>query len=222
MARGAESRSSETPRPLVRRTLYPKPRGWAGAQGSCAADRAPIADPDAPGVLTTPEFPAAGGSGFSASARIFRSMRAKTASSSASSSYLADRLSSSEHLAMGAAALQAGGPVFVVRNALLLAARLRHKPIRRLFPECPVLSKINLHRDFTPSLIGTNWMPVIVLSSPMRELYPNSLVALRSTGPVGVPPRPLHGLFRRQCRRHPAITCPSATVDSPYAILRGT
>jgi len=51
-------------------------------------------------------------------------------------------------------ALQSAGPVFLVGNALFLAARLGNQDIPKILPERPVLSEVNLDGDLAPFNVG--------------------------------------------------------------------
>jgi len=95
---------------------------------------APIPDSDTPSVLETYKLLATGGSGVLGETYNPAIEAVNRASSSASSSFWADRLSSSEYLAMSTATPQPAGPVLPVRDALLTAARLGDEPIPNFFP----------------------------------------------------------------------------------------
>jgi hypothetical protein len=81
-------------------------------------------------------------------------MRANSAFSSASSSFAAAGYISSEYLATPAIVLQAFGPVFLVRNALLLASRLGHQAIPEVLPNSTVLPEVDQHGRPAALLIG--------------------------------------------------------------------
>src|ERR1022692_2159580 len=95
-----------------------------------------------------------GGRGFSASARILRSIRANSALSSASSSFPAAGFISSEYLATPAIVLQALGSVFLVGDALFLAPRLGNQAIPEVLPNGTVLPEVDQHRRPAAFLIG--------------------------------------------------------------------
>src|SRR5450756_1250851 len=94
------------------------------------------------------------GCGLSASARIFRSMRVNSVSSSASNSFCADCLMSRGYLSTRAGALQAVGAVLLVGNALFLPAGFRHKTLPEVLPNGPVFFQIDLNGDLTAFLVG--------------------------------------------------------------------
>src|SRR5579859_4114408 len=87
------------------------------------------------------------GRGFSPSARILRSIRANSASSSASSSFAADGFISSEYLATLMIALQSFGAVFIIGNPLFFAARFGHQAIPKVLPNRFVLLEVDLDGD---------------------------------------------------------------------------
>src|SRR5579863_5535352 len=74
------------------------------------------------------------GRGLSASARIFRSTRANTASSRESYSSWADCLISREYLATSARALQAGCAIVFVGDAFFLAPRFGDETVPEILP----------------------------------------------------------------------------------------
>ena len=97
---------------------------------------APVTDPDAPLVLVPFQLLASCGPGIVG-------QRANSVSSSASNSFCADFLISREHLTTRGAALQAAGPALLVRNALSLPARFRHKTVPEVLPDGPVLFQVD-------------------------------------------------------------------------------
>src|SRR5437773_6013779 len=81
-------------------------------------------------------------------------MRVNTTSSSASNSFCADCLISREYLTTWAGAFQAGCAVLLIRNALFLPARFRHKAVPKVLPDGPVSFQIDQDTDLAALLVS--------------------------------------------------------------------
>jgi hypothetical protein len=111
---------------------------------------APVTHSNAPLVLVAPQFLASCGPGIVGQCPI----RVNTESSSESSSLCAECLISSEYLATGACAFQAGRAILLVRNALFFPPRFRHKTVPKIFPEGAVFFQVDENPDLAALLIG--------------------------------------------------------------------
>jgi hypothetical protein len=114
---------------------------------------APVPDSDAPLVLVAFQLFASCGPGLSASARIFRSVPANSASSSASNSFLR-RLLDFERVLNHAGGCASGGAVLLVRYAFFLPARFRHKSVPEVLPDGPVFFQVDRNTGLSAFLIG--------------------------------------------------------------------
>src|ERR1039457_865580 len=81
-------------------------------------------------------------------------MRVNSVSSSASNSFCADCLMPIEYLSTRAGAFQAVRAVLLVRNALFLPARFRHKTLPEVLPNGPVFFQIDLNGYLAAFLVG--------------------------------------------------------------------
>src|SRR6266853_429215 len=81
-------------------------------------------------------------------------MRVNTTSSSASNSFCADCLISREYLTTRAGAFQAGCAVLLIRNALFLPPRFRHKAVPKVLPDGPVFFQIDQDTDLAALLVS--------------------------------------------------------------------
>src|SRR3982751_1885999 len=81
-------------------------------------------------------------------------MRLNSVSSSASSSFCADCLISSECLTTRRGMFQALGAVLRIGNAFFLAARFRNHPVQEVFPNGPEFFQVNEDTDLAALFIG--------------------------------------------------------------------
>ena len=88
-------------------------------------------------------------------------MRVNSASC-ASNSFCADCLISREYLATRTGAFQAGCAVLLVRNALFLTARFRHKTVPEVLPDRSVFFQVDQNTDLAAFSSVTNWIPLMV------------------------------------------------------------
>src|SRR5258706_3602761 len=93
------------------------------------------------------------GRGLLASARIFRSMRVNSTSSSASNSFCAECLISREYLTTPAGAIQTGCAVLLVRNTPFLPPRFRHQNLPAVLPDGPPILQVEPKTKLAPRLI---------------------------------------------------------------------